>query len=74
MFGDVNTFIEPLIDNKQVAALFGYSLPNQKTAWSEFAKSAGIPLIRLSPRKIMGDPRQIRDFIDRRSTGMAVAS
>ena len=63
--------IEPLMENKEVAALFRYNLPEDASAWSQFARSAGVPLIRLSPQKIMADPRQIRDFIASRSTGRA---
>lgn len=61
--------LEPLIENKKVAALVGYKLPEQRSAWSQFAATAGVPLVRLSGQKIMGDPRQLRDFIQRRSTG-----
>jgi hypothetical protein len=63
--------IEPLIPNKDVAALFGYTLPEDASSWSQFSRSAGVPLVRLSPQKVMGDLQQIRDFIASRSTGRA---
>jgi hypothetical protein len=35
------------------------------------AASRGLPMVRIGPRKILFDEAQVRDFVERRSTGGA---
>jgi hypothetical protein len=68
MSTNTETAIRPLRDSEWGMKVFNYT-PERRSAFWQFVYTNGIPVVRLSPRKLMFDEQQIRDYIARRSTG-----
>lgn len=62
--------VTPLRDSQWAMRLFGYD-PKQKSAFWQRVHASGVPYIRTGRRKVQFDEQQVRDWLDRRSTGGA---
>lgn len=61
----------PLRDSKWAATRLGYRLPEQRSAFWQFAVAHSLPMIRLGARKIMFDEAAFDAWIQKRNTGRA---